>query len=170
MCGPTEMCHETFCICNLYQDNSSCCDKMMPTLTVTPILPLHSCQQPKVNKGFSPLVLKITATLQRTLSLGSFLDSLLCVSCNDLLMQYEICMRFHRTSAVHRMKRFTSASAGIGSETLLLVLVTSFPDWTAAIAGSQRKLWNISLPPYEQPFFFFTFTSLRCMQSFLDEY
>lgn len=59
---------------------------MMPTLTVTQILPLHSCKHPKLNKLFSsPLqrnsVLKTTFTLQRTLSLGSFLHSLLCVSC-----------------------------------------------------------------------------------------
>lgn len=104
-------------------------------------------------------ILKTTFPLQRTLSLGSFLHSLLCVSCNDLLMQYEICMCFHRTSSVHRMKRLTSGSDGIGSETLLLVLVTSCPDWTAAgklqLLGFSGKLCNISLPPCEQPIFFY---------------
>lgn len=118
---------------------------MMPPLTVTLILPLHSCKHPKVNKRFSsPLqrnsVLKTTFTLQRTLRLGSFLHSLLCVSCNDFLMQYEICMCFHRTLPVHRMKRFTSGSDGIGSETVLLVLVTSLDCCRkAALAGVQKE-------------------------------
>lgn len=51
-------------------------------------------------------------------------------------MQCVICMRFHRTALVHRMKVFTNGLDGIASVTLLLVLVTSCPHRIKAeIAG-----------------------------------
>lgn len=80
-------------------------------------------------------VLKTTFTLQRTPSLGSFWCSLFCVFCEDLLMQCVICMRFHRTALVHRMKGFTNGFDGIGSVTLLLVPVTSCPHRMKAEIG-----------------------------------
>lgn len=112
-------------------------------------------------------VLKTTFTLQRTRSLGSRWCSLFCVFCDDFLMQCVICMRFHRTALVHGMKRFTNGLDGIGSVTLVLVLVTNCSHRIKAeIAGLLviTSLQNISLPWCKHLKIFFFLLLHDCQQ------